>query len=205
MVIIKKVSVLVILGCTTGLFGVAADDGSPEELRFEGYPDAPVFTIAASERKSRHRRCSRCHDKMDPNPTIRELEDAPHVDYSSHGKGHIWCLVCHDEQERESLRTLLGEKLEFTQAHIVCGSCHANREKDWYFGGHGKRLSNWQGERVIYTCTYCHDPHEPAIEPREPKPAPSIRAGLEKMNNDQHADEQESQQPVTESKQDDND
>ncbi len=188
MEVIRKKFVLVILGCAIWLTGTADAEDLPGELLFEGYPDAPAFTVVSRELKARHRRCSRCHDKMDPNPTIRELEDAPHVDGISHGNGHIWCLVCHDEQERESLRTLLGEKLAFTQAYVVCGSCHANREKDWYFGGHGKRLSNWQGERVIYNCTYCHDPHEPAIEPREPKPPPSIRAGLQSMQNDQHTD-----------------
>lgn len=178
--------VCVIFARTAWSADATAGDGEPQSLQFEGYPDAPAFTIAeikrvaAQRKRTRRRRCSRCHARMDPNPTIRELVDAPHLDGLSHGEGRIWCLVCHDEQDRDNLRTLLGEKVAFTQTYIVCGSCHASRAKDWHFGGHGKRLSNWRGERVIYDCTHCHDPHEPVIPARAPKPPPPVRAGLAK-------------------------
>ena len=163
---------------------------NPDNLEFKGYPEAPAFTITNTKRKlrqqKRRRRCSRCHGAMAPNPTVRDLEMAPHVDGISHGRGQLWCLVCHNEKDRDYLRTLLNEKIAFGTTYVICSSCHAKRHKDWYFGGHGKRVSNWQGERVIYDCTYCHDPHEPAIEPREPKPPPKARVGLEKMKETDH-------------------
>ena len=183
---------ILVMCCTSSATAAdtAGQDVSPDNLEFEGYPEAPAFTVTNTKRKlrklKRRRRCSRCHAAMDPNPTVRELELAPHVDGISHGKGQLWCLVCHDEKDRDHLRTLLNEKVAFSTTYLVCSSCHAKRQKDWYFGGHGKRVSNWQGERVIYDCTYCHDPHEPAIQPREPKPPPKVRVGLEEMPRADH-------------------
>ena len=89
---------------------VAADPQEPAEppLRFEGYPTAPSFAVAEPRRRSKLPRCIRCHAEMEPDPTIRRLPDAPHVDGISHGSGRIWCLVCHDKEERNYLRTLVG-------------------------------------------------------------------------------------------------
>ena len=152
-----------------------------DPLRFEGYPTAPSFTVAAPKRRSKLPRCIRCHAEMEPDPTIRRLPDAPHIDGISHGRGRVWCLVCHDQEERNYLRTLVGEKLEADRAYLQCGACHAAQQKDWYFGAHGKRVETWDGERVIQNCTSCHDPHEPAIEPRDPKPPPQVRLGLQRV------------------------
>ena len=150
-------------------------------LRFQGYPAAPSFTVAKPKRRSKLPRCVRCHAEMDPNPTIRRLPDAPHLDSVSHGEGRIWCLDCHHQEERNYLRTLSGEKLKPEQAYLQCGACHAPQQKDWFFGAHGKRLETWDGERVIQNCTGCHDPHEPAIEPRSPLAPPQVRLGLQRV------------------------
>jgi hypothetical protein len=154
-------------------------------LTFSGYPDAPSFTVAPLNKKIKS--CARCHATMETDTTIRLLEDAPHVDAMTHGNGRIWCLICHDEQDRDQLRTFAGEKVSFQNSHLVCGSCHPQRQKDWYFGAHGKREANWDGDRVLVGCTNCHDPHEPIIQPREPKAPPPVRAGLPKMNEHERA------------------
>ena len=39
-------------------------------------------------------------------------------------------------------------------------------------GGHGKRIGNWQGERIILVCTECHNSHSPSIKPKQPDPPP---------------------------------
>jgi len=121
--------------------------------------------------------CTQCHAAMEPNPEIRPL-NAIHDSDLEHGRGRIWCLSCHDLENRDYLRTLLAELVDFDEAHLVCGGCHANRHKDWYFGAHGKRIGNLQGDRTLYNCTHCHDAHSPAIKDRAPKPAPPVRAGL---------------------------
>lgn len=154
------------------------EDEALQPLSFEGYTAAPAFRLAPRKRRSKLPRCARCHGEMEPDPTVRRLPDAPHVDGISHGRGRLWCLVCHDERERRYLRTLLGEKIDEQKVYLQCGACHADQQRDWYFGGHGKRLGNWDGERVIYNCTRCHDPHEPEWEPRAPQSPPKLRTGL---------------------------
>lgn len=79
------------------------------------------------------------------------------------------------------LRTLLDEQIDFDDSHLVCGSCHADRQRDWFYGGHGKRVANWEGERKLYSCVHCHDPHDPTIKPRKPQPPPPVRAGLARV------------------------
>jgi hypothetical protein len=81
------------------------------------------------------------------------------------------------------LQTLRGDKVDFDDAYLVCGQCHFNRQKDWYFGAHGKRVADWRGPRTLYNCTHCHDPHTPAIAPRAPARPPPVRAGLKPMDN----------------------
>lgn len=119
---------------------------------------------------------------MTPNPTPRKLVAAPHPAALDHGRGRIWCLDCHQLKDRDHLHTLAGEPVDFDAAYLVCGQCHFNRQRDWYFGAHGKRVGNWRGERVIYSCTACHDPHSPSLKPRAPSPPPPVRAGLKPMS-----------------------
>ncbi len=123
--------------------------------------------------------CERCHQFLQTNPEVRTLM-APHVRELEHGGGRIWCLNCHGGENHAGLVTLLGEPASFEDGHQVCGGCHARRYRDWRFGAHGKRAGTWQGERRVYGCTHCHDPHNPALEPRAPQPPPPVRVGLER-------------------------
>ena len=167
--------------CALCVFWLSARAQEPAEapapLRFEGYPGAPSVSVVPRKSELFFYPCEQCHAAMEPDPTIRTL-DTMHDGEIEHGRGRIWCLSCHDLENRNYLKTLLNEPVDFDEAHLVCGGCHANRHKDWYFGAHGKRVANWQGERTLYNCTHCHNPHSPAIKARAPKPAPPVRAGL---------------------------
>ncbi len=121
--------------------------------------------------------CSNCHKAMTPNPAERELY-APHVKKIEHGQGQIWCTTCHSLDHRNKLTTLRDREITFNEAYTVCKQCHQARAKDWQFGAHGKRVSKWQGERVIYSCPECHNPHAPKIPGRKPQAPPPGRAGL---------------------------
>jgi hypothetical protein len=147
-------------------------------LRFEGYADAPEISVVPRKDELFFYPCDQCHATIEPNPQIRKLDTVHHSELE-HGRGQIWCLSCHDLENRNYLRTLLSEPVDFDEASNVCGGCHANRHKDWVFGAHGKRIANWQGERTLYSCTHCHDPHSPAIKARAPEPPPRARVGLE--------------------------
>jgi hypothetical protein len=124
---------------------------SSQALRFEGYPNAPKFSVVPRKEDLFFYPCDQCHESMEPNPEIRQL-DAMHDSTLEHGRGRIWCTSCHDLENENFLRTT--------------------------FGAHGKRVANWQGDRTLYNCTHCHNPHSPAIRARAPKPAPPVRAGL---------------------------
>lgn len=163
----------------------APEDSKP--LRFEGYPGAPSIQVVPRTDELFFYPCSQCHDDLEPSREIRPL-DTLHDTEIDHGRGRIWCLSCHAFENRDFLVTLLGEPVEFNDAPTICGGCHAGRHRDWTFGVHGKRVDNWQGERLQYSCTHCHNPHSPAIEPRAPKPPPRVRAGLEREAGHSHGD-----------------
>jgi len=184
----KLLQLLVCISCLPLLSAGAQEPTTPQEpLRFEGYPGAPEVNVVPRRDKLVFYPCMMCHAAMEPNPEIRQL-NTPHNSEVKHGRGRIWCLSCHDQKDRNHLHTLLGEPVDFNDAYQVCGGCHANRQKDWTFGAHGKRVANWQGPRTLYNCTHCHNPHDPAIKPRAPSPAPHVRAGLERVQGVQHDD-----------------
>lgn len=163
----------------------------PEPLEpqaFSGYASAPPFSVVPRIDQLMFYPCSNCHAALKPNPLPRKLIAAPHPAALRHGKGRFWCLTCHTLNDRDHLHTLTDQPVSFDDAYLVCGQCHFNRQKDWYFGGHGKRLANWRGERVIYSCTFCHDPHDPTLKPRAPSPPPPVRAGLRAMTPAFHAE-----------------
>lgn len=172
--------------------GVAAgdepQDATQRQLHFKGYPDAPSFQVLPRRDDLFFYPCSQCHEFMEASDTIREL-DSPHDIELDHGSGRLWCIQCHSMDERDMLWTMLKEPVDFDEAYIVCGGCHANRQRDWYYGSHGKRLEVWQGERVLYNCTHCHDAHSPSIKPRAPVAAPPVRAGMERPDGEVHRPE----------------
>lgn len=151
-----------------------------EPESFAGYPDAPSFTVVDRSDKIAFYPCAACHGVLPLNPQPRKLM-APHPAAMDHGNGQFWCLDCHAADDRDQLRTLSGGQVAFNEAYLVCGQCHYEPQKDWYFGAHGKRAGGWQEERSIFNCTHCHNPHDPAIKPRAPEAPPPLRKGLEPM------------------------
>lgn len=126
--------------------------------------------------------CADCHEYMDPNKKVRQLDvEEGHPALLGHGDGQMWCFACHDPSNYSQLLNLLAEPIDFDQGYQVCSGCHSRNYRDWTYGGHGKRIANWRGERRLYSCVECHNPHKPSIPPRAPKPPPSIRAGLKPM------------------------
>ena len=154
-------------------------------LRFPGFADAPAFEVVPRRDDLFFYPCAECHEFMDASDEVREL-DAPHDIEDEHGNGRLWCIQCHSMTDRNKLWTLLREPVDFDEAYIVCGGCHASRQKDWYYGAHGKRVGGWRDGRVIYNCTHCHDPHSPSIKPRKPSAPPPVRAGLERQHGETH-------------------
>lgn len=157
---------------------------APEE--FKGYPAAPPFSVVTRRENILLYPCSQCHNLLPLNTLPRKLIASPHQATLQHGGGRFWCLDCHQAKDRQWLRTIDGDKVDFNDSSRLCGQCHGARQRDWAFGAHGKRVAGWNGERQIYACTHCHDPHSPVLKLREAQAVPPVRAGLAPMQRSPH-------------------
>ena len=154
-------------------------------LSFEKY--APAFKVKLrKESQLESYPCMDCHEDEETNLEIRELEEEHDELTLEHGGERFWCLTCHQPDNRDYLRSLKNNAIDFDQSYRLCGQCHFQRQKDWFFGAHGKRMENWLGERKLYLCTECHDPHSPSIKPIKPNPPPKVRKGLVFVPNGTH-------------------
>ena len=151
----------------------------PREV-LQRYPPFSAEPRIPALEESGYYPCSDCHDGdyQISNPRVRVLEDMHEDIELQHGGGRFWCLTCHHEEDRDSLASLKGQPISFDEAFLLCGQCHFQRQRDFFYGAHGKRLGSWQGTRTVVSCTQCHDAHRPAILSREPYDPPEVRRGL---------------------------
>jgi hypothetical protein len=143
----------------------------------------PVKTVTANEpyqggrfkvlaRKSAMTKfpCSSCHTEK-KNAQVQDGAVAAHGSIeNNHGsvQNKPTCFMCHDEKERDFLRDAKGTKIDFDHSYQLCGQCHFRQKRDWLGGAHGKREAYWAGERVVRSCTNCHNPHSPAFAKKMP-------------------------------------
>lgn len=159
---------------------ITFETGQMPETPFDQYVDQSPPTVPPRKDHLTFYPCSQCHDNWKTDETPRILAPVHEVALK-HGEGRIWCLTCHDAKDRDHLRTMREGKVDFNESWKVCGQCHSNRQKDWYYGAHGKRAYFWKGEKIRYNCTHCHNPHRPPFMHRKPQPIPPVRAGLARM------------------------
>jgi hypothetical protein len=113
--------------------------------------------------------CDDCHEGEPADPRVRELDEHDYVELKH---GDLWCLDCHDTDQRDLLHLSDASPVEMEESWRLCTRCHAKRIPDWRAGVHGKRTGNWWGHKEYRTCVVCHDPHAPLFKPIEPKPPP---------------------------------
>jgi hypothetical protein len=155
------------------LFSVRVEHG-PDSTR--DYPSrtlapepAPVL-IAAPEVTDEYWPCSDCHEGEQLNPEVRVLEEEH--DEMTFKHGTLWCLDCHDADDRDSLHLADRSLVKFSESWKLCTRCHGQKLADWRAGVHGKRTGHWWGPKEYRPCVMCHDPHSPPFKPLEPKPVP---------------------------------
>ncbi len=91
----------------------------------------------------------------------------------NHGGVRVWCLDCHNPDDRNYLLPLSdGKPITFDQSYLLCGKCHGTKFRDWRYGIHGRRTGYWNGEKTYYRCVSCHDPHIPRFKSIKPLPPP---------------------------------
>jgi formate-dependent nitrite reductase cytochrome c552 subunit len=159
-----------------GLIGVRMEH-QPDTSR--DYPSRPLIPdganvlLLAPEIDDEYLPCGDCHEPNDPrtNVTVRDLEEDHDEMEFTHG--NLWCLNCHDKENRNSLRLSDGSLVAFEDSWQICTQCHAKKLPDWRAGVHGKRTGHWRGPKEYRTCVVCHDPHDPPFKPIAPEPAPT--------------------------------
>ncbi|MBF0280191.1 MAG: hypothetical protein HQM13_20495 [SAR324 cluster bacterium] len=130
------------------------------------------FRVPPRKEQYEYYPCMDCHEEQEVQPE-RELTEEHEDLVLDHGKQRFWCLTCHFAgKEKNYLRSLKEQKIDFNESHLLCGQCHFERQKDWLMGAHGKRVGSWSEERTILLCVECHNPHSPAIKPQLPDPIP---------------------------------
>ena len=137
-------------------------------LAREKYQGGPFRVLARKQDIERYK-CSSCH-------TAKEVRGKNAFELThgnvviNHGQegSALSCIDCHHPEDFDSLEDKKGRKIDFDHSYQLCGQCHFRQKRDWLGGAHGKRVSYWAGDRVIYNCTTCHDPHAPKFAKRFP-------------------------------------
>lgn len=137
-------------------------------LAKEQYQGRP-FRVLTRKNEINRFACSNCH--TDKPTRVNQGAELTHgtisIDHGREGEA-LTCIDCHHPDERDYLWDKKGEKIDYDHSYQLCGQCHFRQKRDWLGGAHGKRVANWAGERVIYSCASCHDPHSPRFEKRYP-------------------------------------
>lgn len=113
--------------------------------------------------------CSDCHEGEAADPRRRDLDEHDDIQLAH---GDLWCLDCHQSDQRDLLHLSDASPVEMADSWRLCTRCHAKRISDWRAGIHGKRTGSWWGPKEVFTCVACHDPHSPLFKPLPPKPPP---------------------------------
>ena len=172
-------------GPTLDATGQLAD---PRDL-LDGYPPFTAVPRVPVLEDHGYYPCSDCHDNESQvaNPQIRILEEMHDDIEFDHGGGRFWCLTCHHDTDRDSLTSLEHQPISFDESFLLCGQCHSERQRDFLYGAHGRRVGSWQGDRTVTPCTQCHDAHRPAILPAKPYAPPQPRRGLSRPTDSPHS------------------
>ncbi len=120
--------------------------------------------------------CTQCHKYFKANPKRRVLTEYHTEIVLHHAEGERWCTDCHNLLNRDKLRLVSGDLVDFSESYRLCGQCHGDKYRDWKVGVHGKRTGFWNGDKQYLLCVHCHNPHDPKFKSLKPLPPP-VRPG----------------------------
>ena len=127
------------------------------------------FRVLTRKQDIERYKCSSCHTGKEVRGKDAFVLTHGNVVINHGQEGNaLSCIDCHHPEDRDALEDKKGRKIDFDHSYQLCGQCHFRQKRDWLGGAHGKRVSNWAGERVVYNCTTCHSPHAPRFAKRFP-------------------------------------
>lgn len=140
----------------------------PTVLAKEAYQGGSFRVLARKQDIGRYK-CSSCHGEKEVRAkSAFELTHGNVVIEHGLGDNSLTCIDCHHPEDRDYLEDKKGRKIDYDHSYQLCGQCHFRQKRDWLGGAHGKRVKYWAGDRVVYNCTTCHDPHSPRFAKRFP-------------------------------------
>ena len=158
-------------------FPLAPAAADPAPLKAEWY----TLTTARGQElanKSMVGNCFICHAYWVPIPRSTE-NSRPRFAHANitlnHGKNDR-CYNCHMISDRNKYVADNGSGIMPQLPELLCSRCHGLIYDDWLNGTHGKWTGMWKpnkkNDRRRYTCTQCHDPHNPAFKYNVVAPPP---------------------------------
>ena len=157
-------------------FEVAIRTGDPTSAHFRRFGNTPMQVSLRSRAADLGQYpCTSCHLGRRIVMADERVGDAhQNLEVVHPAQTGALCSTCHSSDNVEQLALRSGETATLEHTYRLCAQCHFSQAEAWAGGAHGKRLDGWQGRRVIMGCADCHDPHNPALEPRVPFRAPQI-------------------------------
>ncbi|MBE0568764.1 MAG: hypothetical protein IH577_03690, partial [Deltaproteobacteria bacterium] len=77
-----------------------------------------------------------------------ELKDEhTNIQLKNHSENYLFFLYFHDINNRDKLRLVSGDLIDFTESFRLCGQCHGDKYRDWRSGIQGKRTGKWKGKK----------------------------------------------------------
>ncbi len=123
--------------------------------------------------------CFICHALWVPAPTSVETSNPrfAHANIVLNHGGNDRCYNCHQIVDRNMYAANNGGDIMSQTPEELCSRCHGLIYNDWKIGTHGKWTGMFQpqklNDRKSYTCTECHDPHNPVFRYNTSAPPPT--------------------------------
>lgn len=158
-------------------FQTPAASAEPELLQPEWYS---VATARGEELKNKPMvgNCFLCHAYWVPIPRSNQTSNPrfAHGNIKLNHGNNDRCYNCHMISDRNKYTANDGSGIMAARVETMCSRCHGLIYNDWLMGTHGKWTGMWlpkqKHDRISYTCTECHDPHNPAFRFGVIAPAP---------------------------------